>query len=158
MPKLPEPNGPNATIVQPGAPARRATLDDIPTPPPEEAAAKPPALPADPPERPSLFASVPSPSVPPFKGGTPPIGTVARPDTLRGLKPAAANGAAPAAPPVADATNTTQILREEDLIPSLSSGGGPPPPPHLPGLRPPSAPRPTVTPPLPTTPTDKKKS
>src|SRR6516165_1247506 len=33
-PKLPEPNGPNETIVQ-AAPPRGATLDDIPTPPPE---------------------------------------------------------------------------------------------------------------------------
>lgn len=154
-PKLPEPNGPNATIVQP-TPAH-ATLDDIPTPPPEEAGAKPPAPPAkadDAPERPSLFSSVPSPAVAPFKGGTPPIGTVARPDTMRGLKPA--NGAAPAAPPAGDATNQTQILKEEDLIPSLSSGS-PPPPPHLPGLRPPSVPRPAAAPPLPTTPPDKKK-
>jgi sec-independent protein translocase protein TatB len=164
-PKLPEPNGPNATIVQ-TAPPRGATLDDIPTPPPEEAAAKlaaPPPAPAEPvkadeaPARPSLFSSVPSPAVPPFKGGTPPIGTVARPDTLRGLKPAAANGTAPAAaPPVADAANTTQILKEEDLIPS-SASGAPPPPPHLPGLRPAGAPRPVVTPPIPPTPTDKKK-
>ncbi|HVU52935.1 MAG TPA: twin-arginine translocase TatA/TatE family subunit [Polyangia bacterium] len=162
-PRLPEPNGPNATIVQ-TAPPRGATLDDIPTPPPEETVAKaPPPAPAEAskadetPARPSLFSSVPSPSVPPFKGGTPPVGTVARPDTLRGLKPGAANGgAAPAAPPGPDAANTTQILREEDLIPSLSSGT-PPPPPHLPGLRPAGAPRPVVTPPLPTTPTDKKK-
>jgi Sec-independent protein translocase protein TatA len=153
-PKLPEPNGPNATIVQ-TAPPHGATLDDIPTPPPEEASAKPPA-PADVPERPSLFSSVASPSVPPFKGGTPPIGTVARPDTLRGLKPSA-NGPAPTAPPAADAANTTQILKEEDLMPSLATGGGPPPPPHLPGLRPPSVPRPAAAPPLPTTPTDKKK-
>ena len=161
-PKLPEPNGPNATIVQ-TAPPRGATLDDIPTPPPEEPAGKaaPPHAPAEPvkadeaPARPSLFSSVPSPAVSPFKGGTPPIGTVARPDTMRGLKPAAANGTAPAAPPVADAANTTQILKEEDLIPSLSSGT-PPPPPHLPGLRPAGAPRPVMTPPPPM-PTDKKK-
>jgi sec-independent protein translocase protein TatB len=164
-PKLPEPNGPNATIVQ-TAPPLGATLDDIPTPPPEEPAAKPAAPPSaspepvkadDAPARPSLFSSVPSPAVPPFKGGTPPVGTVARPDTMRGLKPAAANGTAPAAaPPAGDATNTTQILREEDLIPS-SASGAPPPPPHLPGLRPAGAPRPTVTPPMPPTPTDKKK-
>jgi Sec-independent protein translocase protein TatA len=163
-PKLPEPNGPNETIVQ-AAPPRGATLDDIPTPPPETPLAKaPPPAPEAPkadeaPARPSLFASVASPAVAPFKGGTPPIGTVARPDTLRGLKPTAANGAAPpaAAPPATDAANSTQILKEEDLILSATSGGGPPPPPHLPGLRPAGAPRPVVTPPPPTTPTDKKK-
>jgi Tat protein translocase TatB subunit len=42
--KLPVPNGPNDTIVQP-APARAATLDDIPTPPPEPVAVKAPGLP-----------------------------------------------------------------------------------------------------------------
>jgi Sec-independent protein translocase protein TatA len=158
-PKLPEPNGPNETIVQ-TAPPHGATLDDIPTPPPEAPGAAPPPPPSaakadDAPARPSLFSSVPSPAVAPFKGGTPPVGTVARPDTLRGLKPAGTNGSAPAAPPVADATNQTQILKEEDLIPS--SSGKPPPPPHLPGLRPANAPRPVVTPLVPTTPTDKKK-
>jgi hypothetical protein len=78
--------------------------------------------------------------------GPAPTGTVARPETLRGVKPVAP-------PVVADASNpnVTQILREEDLIPSLSSGK-PPPPPHLPGLRPAS------TPPLPPPAPDKKKS
>ncbi len=171
--RLPEPNGPNATIVQ-TAPPRGATLDDIPTPPPESPVAKPPAMPevavakppeavapevavakppeavapevtaAKPPEaapRPSLFAPI-----------APPAGTVARPDTLRGVKPA--NGTLPAAPA---SSESTQILKEEDLIPSGGSGT-PPPPPHLPGLRPAGAPRPVrTTPPLPLTTTDKKK-
>jgi sec-independent protein translocase protein TatB len=118
-PKLPEPHGPNETIVQP-SPAH-ATLDDIPTPPPA-AAAKPPA----PPPEPSLFAGY---------TGAPPAGTVAR----NAPKPATA-----AAPRPADTANATQILREEDLIPTATSGG-PPPPPHLPGLRPPTAPRPVVS-------------
>jgi sec-independent protein translocase protein TatB len=131
-PKLPEPNGPNETIVQPSS---HATLDDIPTPPPD-AAAKPPA----PPPEPSLFAGY---------TGAPPAGTVAR------------NAPKPAAPPAvnpAEAGNVTQILREEDLIPSVSSGK-PPPPPHLPGLRPPTAPRPVVSSTsAPPPPTDKKSS
>jgi sec-independent protein translocase protein TatB len=159
-PRLPEPNGPNATIVQ-TAPPRGATLDDIPTPPPESPVAKPPAAPevaapkpleaaapevavAKPPEaapRPSLFAPV-----------APPAGTVARPDTLR---PDTLRGVKPAAPVNGE---TTQILREEDLIPSPGSGT-PPPPPHLPGLRPAGAPRPVVTPvaPMSDKSTDKKK-
>jgi sec-independent protein translocase protein TatB len=177
--KLPEPNGPNETIVQ-TAPPRGATLDDIPTPPPEtplpplpsgpvvataaavpEAAAKAgeisgkapaPAAPGDAPERANIFSSVASPPVSPFKAGTPPIGTVARPDTARGLKPTAANGAAPAAPAPAESNpNKTQILSEEDLMPSASSGA-PPPHPHLPGLRPAGPPRPPTPPPI-----DKKK-
>jgi Sec-independent protein translocase protein TatA len=139
-PKLPEPNGPNATIVQ-TAPPRGATLDDVPTPSPdEEPAAKPPAAE---PARPSLFSSVPAAPVSPFPG-TPPLGTVARPSPLPAGKPAA--------PPSGDASNATQILKEEDLIPSTSSGK-PPPPPHLPGLRPVAA-----APPPPPALTDKKKS
>jgi sec-independent protein translocase protein TatB len=135
-PRLPEPNGPNATIVEP---IRTATLDDVPTPPPADAlAAKPPE-----PPKPSLFATP----------GAPPAGTVPRTETARGLKPV--TPATPAAPPVADASNKTQILKEEDLIPSTTSGS-PPPPPHLPGLRPAGAPRPT--PPFLSTPSDKKKS
>jgi sec-independent protein translocase protein TatB len=133
-PRLPEPNGPNETIVQPST--AHATLDDIPTPPPESSA-KPPA----PPPEPSLFAGY---------TGAPPAGTVAR----NAPKPA------PAAKPAEAGANATQILREEDLIPAASSGA-PPPPPHLPGLRPPSAPRPVVTSTstsAPPTPTDKKSS
>ncbi len=136
-PKLPVPNGPNETIVQP-SPAH-ATLDDIPTPPPE-AGAKPPA----PPPEPSLFAGY---------TGAPPAGTVAR----NAPKPTAA-APKPAATGAADAANATQILREEDLIPAVPSGA-PPPPPHLPGLRPPTAPRPIVSSsPAPPPPTDKKSS
>ena len=160
VPKLPEPNGPNATIVQ-TAPPRGATLDDIPTPPPETPATKPPETVAPDVARGAKPEAAPTFSVPPSRprpaprrcspsGHGPPAGTVARPDTLRGVKPTA-----PAAPANGEsASNTTQILREEDLIPSLSSGT-PPPPPHLPGLRPAGAPRPVVTPPAPTT--DKKK-
>jgi Tat protein translocase TatB subunit len=122
--KLPEPNGPNDTIVQP-APPRTATLDDVPTPPPETGAVV---------KTPSL----------------PPAGTVARAASI--VTPPAVT------PPAAKASdsNATQILKEEDLIPSTSSGS-PPPPPHLPGLRP-SAPRPVVppAPPLPSA-ADKKK-
>jgi sec-independent protein translocase protein TatB len=121
------PPAPNDTIIQ-AAPPRGATLDDIPTPPPETAPAAPGLAP-----------------------GAPPVGTVSR-DTLRGLKPVA-----PASPPVADAANTTQILKEEDLIPSGGTGR-PPPPPHLPGLRPAGAPRPAVPPFLPPNPLDKKKT
>jgi sec-independent protein translocase protein TatB len=129
--KLPEPNGPNDTIVQP-APPRTATLDDVPTPPPEPSAVKTPSL--------------------------PPAGTVARAASI--VTPSAVTPSAvtpsSAAPPAAKASdsNATQILKEEDLIPSTSSGS-PPPPPHLPGLRP-SAPRPVVAPPLPPA-ADKKK-
>ena len=183
-PKLPVPNGPNETIVQ-TAPPPGATLDDIPTPPPEVplpavkpappeapaaaakppaapvAAAKPPAAPEAPakpatapeaPARPSLFATP----------GTPPLGTVARPTTMRGMKPAPAAAAAPnvtlpgtGAPANGEsaAANTTQILKEEDLIPAAASGT-PPPPPHLPGLRPAGARVPTP-PPIP--PLEKKK-
>jgi sec-independent protein translocase protein TatB len=142
--------GPNDTIVQAGPP-RGATLDDIPTPPPVETGAAP--LPPKPPGLPA---------------GRPPAGTVARPDTLKGVKPM------PPVPPAArptptkmpavptngeGAANITQILKEEDLIPTLASGRpGPPPPPHLPGLRPAGAPRPGVAPPLPPNPLDKKKS
>jgi sec-independent protein translocase protein TatB len=159
--KLPEPNGPNATIVQAALP-RGATLDDIPTPPPEPASASHPSHPTLPPSpppeavRPSLFAPVAAPT-----------GTVARPDTLRGVKPAApaeagtlpANNGAGSAPS-GSSSGVTQILKEEDLIPSVSSGT-PPPPPHLPGLRPAGAPRPGVAPPPPlaeSRSTDKKKS
>jgi sec-independent protein translocase protein TatB len=133
VPGMPPP-GPNDTIVQ-ATPPRGATLDDIPTPPPETAAAPAPAAPPAPPS---------------LGPGAPPAGTVSR-DTLRGLKPA------PAAPPVADAANTTQILKEEDLIPSGGTGR-PPPPPHLPGLRPAGAPRPAVPPFLAPNPLDKKKT
>lgn len=142
--RLPEPNGPNATIVQP-SPPRGATLDDVPTPPPEMTL-KPPSPPPA-----SLFAPA-----------APPAGTVSRPDALRARKPTPAPQAAlPAAPAAGQKSgespaNTTQILREEDLIPSLSSGT-PPPPPHLPGLRPAGAPRPAVTPPPPLATSDKKK-
>ena len=145
--KLPEPNGPNETIVQ-AAPPRGATLDDVPTPPPETTTVKPPGL--------------------------PPAGTVARAETPASGKhvvPAAVAAPAPAvAPPVSappaaapvaaapkagdNGSNTTQILKEEDLIPS--SSGGPPPPPHLPGLRP-VAPRPSFAPPPPPLFPDKKK-
>ena len=127
--KLPVPNGPNDTIVQP-APPRAATLDDIPTPPPETGAVKPTPPPGTGAVKPP---------------GLPPAGTVAR----------AASIAAP--PARASDSNVTQILKEEDLIPSASSGA-PPPPPHLPGLRP-SAPRPVVAPPAPLMPpaADKKK-
>jgi len=162
---LPTPNhSPNDTVVQ-IAPPRGATLDDVPTPPPEVPLAKP----ASPPQRPVDAAVKPA---SPFKPltpakpvaaapGLPPTGTVARPDALRGStkpKPAAASAGPLATPPKngESASNTTQILREEDLIPS-SSSGTPPPPPHLPGLRPAGAPRPTGAPPLPTVPADKKK-
>ncbi|HVX94990.1 MAG TPA: twin-arginine translocase TatA/TatE family subunit [Polyangia bacterium] len=115
---LPPPAGPNDTVVQ--ATPRGATLDDIPTPPPEPAAPKEP-----------LFKM--------------PSGAVPR---------------TPAPPPPASgegAGNVTQILKEEDLIPSVSSGK-PPPPPHLPGLRPAGAPRPPgLVPPLPPNPLDTKK-
>jgi len=168
------PHGPNDTVVQ-TAPPRGATLDDVPTPPPESTTAgKPPAPPQMAAET-ALKPASPFKPAPPVKPaaaapGLPPAGTVARPgpDALRGVKPAARRpGTVPAtpAPPTTapskngeSAVNTTQILREEDLIPSPSSGT-PPPPPHLPGLRPAGAPRPTTTPtpPLPTAPTDKKK-
>jgi Sec-independent protein translocase protein TatA len=129
----PPPPAPNDTIIQPVAHA--ATLDDIPTPPPEPAAAAPKA-PAGtvarkptPPAMPSLFGS------PPIPGGPAPV--------------APANGETPG-------VNTTQILKEEDLMPS-ASGVRPPPPPHLPGLRPAGAPRPPgIVPPLPPNPLDKK--
>jgi Tat protein translocase TatB subunit len=146
-PRLPEPNGPNATIVQP-VPGH-ATLDDIPTPPPDGAKAEAAPVAA---ARPSLFAPV-----------APPPGTVARPAPQHGPTAAPVSPAAepPAAAPPQNgeaASNTTQILREEDLIPTGGSGK-PPPPPHLPGLRPPSAPRPVVnTPSPPLSPIDKKKA
>src|SRR5438477_5685137 len=73
------PAGPNDTIVQ-MAPPHHATLDDIPTPPPET-----PLPPAKPPGAP--------------RGATPPLGTIARPNTLRGVKPVPA--AAPPPPPPA---------------------------------------------------------
>jgi Sec-independent protein translocase protein TatA len=61
----------------------------------------------------------------------------------------AAKAPTPAAPPAGgDAANITQILKEEDLIPSTSSGK-PPPPPHLPGLVRRPTPRPGSTPPMP---------
>jgi Sec-independent protein translocase protein TatA len=47
VPKLPEPHGPNDTIVQ-VAPPRGATLEDIPTPPPEVAPTPPVTKPATP--------------------------------------------------------------------------------------------------------------
>jgi sec-independent protein translocase protein TatB len=126
------PPGPNDTIVQ-AAPPRGATLDDVPTPPPEVA----------PPPPPKLVTRV---------LGSAPVGTVPRPDTLRGVKPVAP---AVATTPVAEnGSNVTQILKEEDLFPTASSG--PPPPPHLPGLRPASVP--AVTPPLPPPAADKKKA
>jgi len=153
--KLPVPHGPNETIVQPVP--RGATLDDVPTPPPEvkEAAGTPPAPP--PAAMPSLF-STPS---------APPSGTVAR----KGPKPAAPSeaGTLPVAPkgasggvaPGPSSSNVTQILKEEDLMPT--SSGGPPPPPHLPGLRPAGAPRPTPPIPIavqnsPQAPAEKKKT
>ncbi len=128
--KLPEPNGPNDTIVQP-APPRAATLDDVPTPPPETGAVKTPGL--------------------------PPTGTVARAASIvspLGVTPPAAPPAAVTPPARVSDSNATQILKEEDLFPSASSGA-PPPPPHLPGLRP-SAARPVVAPPAPPA-ADKKK-
>jgi Sec-independent protein translocase protein TatA len=156
-PKLPEPNGPNATIVQ-TAPPVHATLDDIPTPPPEAPAVNPAAaaeaaVKTETPARPSLFSP-----------GAPPAGTVARTDTLRGVKPApaatpaaAADSVLPAAPQNGEsAANVTQILKEEDLMPALGSGK-PPPPPHLPGLLPSAAPRPRAATPPPIPPLDKKK-
>ncbi|HSZ82621.1 MAG TPA: twin-arginine translocase TatA/TatE family subunit [Polyangia bacterium] len=138
--KLPVPNGPNDTIVQP-APPRAATLDDIPTPPPETGAVKP-----TPPPGTGAVKPTPPPETGAVKPpGLPPAGTIAR----------AASIVAP--PARASDSNVTQILKEEDLIPSASSGA-PPPPPHLPGLRP-SAPRPVVVPPAPPMPpaADKKK-
>ncbi|HEY2731782.1 MAG TPA: twin-arginine translocase TatA/TatE family subunit [Polyangia bacterium] len=160
-PALPTPNhGPNDTVVQ-TAPARGATLDDVPTPPPEAPVAKP----ASPPQRPLDAAVKPAspfkpltPAKPAAAPGLPPTGTVARPDAVRGAMKPAASAAPLATPPKIgeSASNTTQILREEDLIPT-SSSGTPPPPPHLPGLRPAGAPRPTGAPPLPTVPADKKK-
>jgi sec-independent protein translocase protein TatB len=143
--KLPQPNGPNDTIVQP-APPRAATLDDIPTPPPETGAVKP----TPPPETGAV-----KPTPPPETGavkptGLPPAGTVARAASI-------VTPPAKAPPAKVSDSNVTQILKEEDLIPSASSGA-PPPPPHLPGLRP-SAPRPVVVPPAPSMPpaADKKK-
>jgi Sec-independent protein translocase protein TatA len=126
----PPPPAPNDTIVQPIP--RGATLDDIPTPPPEVV---PPAAAA--PKAPS--------------------GTVARKPTPPALPTLAAKAPPPAAPANGESrANTTQILSEEDLMPSLSSGK-PPPPPHLPGLRPAGAPRPPgVAPTLPPNPLDKK--
>jgi sec-independent protein translocase protein TatB len=129
------PPAPNDTIVMP-TPPKGATLDDIPTPPPATVAEG-------------------TPKVAPVTPGTPPVGTVSR-DTLRGVKPAAPP-APPAPPVVADASNTTQILKEEDLLPAVSTGR-PPPPPHLPGLRPAGAPRPGGPPILPPNPLDKKKT
>jgi Sec-independent protein translocase protein TatA len=95
---LPEPNGPNETIVQ-TAPPRGATLDDVPTPPP---VAKPDAPPAKPPG--------------------PPPGAVARKPLFSPTPPSPV-----AAPPVTDAANRTQILEEADLLPA-PGGGPPPPP------------------------------
>lgn len=134
------PPSPNDTVIQ--ATPHGATLDDIPTPPPE-VVPHPPSLfpPAAPPEVPK------APSLAP---GAPPAGTVSR-TTLRGVKPV------PPAPPAEPGSNVTQILKEEDLLPSTSSGK-PPPPPHLPGLRPAGAPRPAVPPLLPPNPLDKKKT
>jgi sec-independent protein translocase protein TatB len=119
------PPAPNDTIVQ-VAPPRGATLDDIPTPPPEVASQAPSLAP-----------------------GAPPAGTISR----------SAKPTPPPSPPLAaaDSSNVTQILKEEDLMPSLSTGR-PPPPPHLPGLRPAGAPRPAVPPVLPPNPLDKKKT
>jgi Sec-independent protein translocase protein TatA len=148
VPKLPVPHGPNDTIVQ-VAPPRGATLEDVPTPPPETTTAPKPPTPPE--------AAATKPAAPHV--GLFPAGTVARPATLRAVKPAGsapAPAVAPAAPQNNEGgANITQILREEDLIPSLSSGGGPPPPPHLPGLRPVGPPRPGVTPPLPPAKADK---
>ena len=127
-PKLPEPNGPNDTIVQ-TAPPRGATLDDIPLP---SELGKPLAEPAKP-----LAETI--------KPVGPPVGTVPR-VISKPIAPAPV-AAAPSAPPASGDSNVTQILREEDLIPTRPSGT-PPPPPHLPGLRP-------VGPPAPV---DKKKS
>jgi sec-independent protein translocase protein TatB len=125
----PAPAGPNDTIVQ--AAPRGATLEDIPTPPPEP------------------IAKQPSRPVP-----LPPAGAVARKPTPPALPTLAKPPAAAPANGTAngDASNTTQILKEEDLI---VSSGKPPPPPHLPGLRPVGAPRPPA-PFLPPNPLDKK--
>jgi sec-independent protein translocase protein TatB len=169
-PKLPEPNGPNATIVQPSP--RGATLDDVPTPPPEMPLPPVPAAAASAPSGPNKATAPATPQATGEPGkslfGTPdaetkpvdtskplfsapggaPAGTVAR-----GGKPATA------APTNGDATSTsnvTQLLKEEDLIPAASSGT-PPPPPHLPGLRPAGAPRPPAAAPPPTPPRDDKK-
>jgi sec-independent protein translocase protein TatB len=135
--KLPVPNGPNDTIVQPAAP-RAATLDDVPTPPPQV------QVPAD-----VGAGAVKTP-------GLPPKGTVARAASVVTAPGVAPSGVTPPAAPPAKVSdsNATQILKEEDLFPSASSGA-PPPPPHLPGLRP-SASRPVVAPPLPPA-ADKKK-
>jgi sec-independent protein translocase protein TatB len=139
-PKLPEPNGPNDTIVQ-TAPPRGATLDDIPLPSelakplPELAkpvgeTAKPVGPPAGTVARTAAKPSAPTPAAPSVVAA-----------------PTAPVAAAPSTPPRVGDSNATQILSEEDLIPSRPSGT-PPPPPHLPGLRP-------VGPPAPV---DKKKS
>jgi Sec-independent protein translocase protein TatA len=128
---LPEPHGPNETIVQ-TAPPRGATLDDIPTPPP---VVKPEA----PPVKPETPAGAKPPGPPPGAVPRKPLFSPAPPSPV-------------AAPPVTDAANRTQILEEADLLPA--PGGGPPPPPHLPGV----ARRPTPPPGLPTLPNkpDKK--
>jgi hypothetical protein len=76
---------------------------------------------------------------------------VARSAPLRAPTPAPVPPAAAAPANGESASNVTQILREEDLIPTGGSGK-PPPPPHLPGLRPAGAPPPPVTP------IDKKKA
>jgi sec-independent protein translocase protein TatB len=125
--------GPNDTIVQ--AVPRGATLEDIPTPPPEPVAAKPAGMPTGKPPAGTIAARKPTPPALP---------------TLAPKAPAApANGETPG-------VNTTQIIKEEDLIP-MASSGKPPPPPHLPGLRPAGAPRPPgIVPPLPPNPLDKK--
>jgi sec-independent protein translocase protein TatB len=127
----PPPPAPNDTVIQ--AVPHAATLDDIPTPPPE---VKAPAAPA------GTVARKPTPPAMPSLFGSAPIAAAPAPG-------APANGEG-------DRANTTQILKEEDLIPSTSSGK-PPPPPHLPGLRPAGAPRPPgIVPPLPPNPLDKK--
>jgi Sec-independent protein translocase protein TatA len=127
----------NDTIVQ-SAPPRGATLDDIPTPPPTvplKPAGTPPARsPMGPPAGAiARAAAKPAPLFPP-------------------ASPAPAAGAS-APPPTVDSSNTTQIIKEEDLLPG--PGSGPPPPPHLPGLVRRPTPRPGIVPPLP--PSDKKK-
>jgi sec-independent protein translocase protein TatB len=178
--KLPEPHGPNDTIVQ-VAPPRGATLEDIPTPPPEVAPAPPVAKPAMPAAKPTLAAAKSTPAaakLAPDAAKAAPDAAKAAPDAANkaatphaplfptGTVPRAAKPVGPGAPsPSAifastngeSAANKTQILSEEDLLPNLSSGGPPPPPPHLPGLRPAGAPRPNRITPPPVPPVDKKK-